>query len=118
MAVTVLEVLIEATAPMTHAQIASRVHGTPVRPIGDAEEDRRRSSAIRSVQTDIGELRRRYLPVIPTGRGMWLARTPQEALEAARNLRSRAIHQIETAQALERAAERMADPLTLWSDAA
>jgi hypothetical protein len=54
------------------------------------------------------------VPVI-TGRGAWLATTPQEAREQASRLRSRAIHQFETAQALERAAERMADPLTLWA---
>ena len=69
----------------------------------------------REAEQAVHDARMAGVPIISGSRGLWLATTPQEAREQAARLRTRAIHQIETAQALERAAERMADPLTLWA---
>ena len=71
----------------------------------------------RAIEAAIHDARLQGVPICTDHRGAWLAVTPQEAREQAQRLRTRAIHQIETAQALERAAERMADPLTLWDAA-
>lgn len=71
----------------------------------------------RAIEAAIHDARLQGVPICTDHRGAWLATTPQEAREQAQRLRTRAIHQIETAQALERAAKRMADPLTLWDAA-
>lgn len=59
-------------------------------------------------------------PILSDGRGLWATETPQEAREWAQRQRSRAIHLMETAQALERWADRheQAGQARLWEDAA
>jgi predicted DNA-binding transcriptional regulator YafY len=69
----------------------------------------------REAEQAVHDARMVGVPIISGSRGLWLATTAQEAREAARRFRDRAVHQMATAQALERAAERMSDPLTLWA---
>jgi thiamine pyrophosphate-dependent acetolactate synthase large subunit-like protein len=104
--VTVTDALHASEHPLTHAQLAHLVHGVPVSDAGlSLAEAKQRKDAIRAVQKEIESLRRRDVPIIPAGRGMSLARTPQEAREGAERIR-RSIHTMrETAAALERWAD-------------
>lgn len=61
----------------------------------------------RAIEAAIQDARLSGVPICTDHRGAWLAVSPQEAREQAARLRSRAIHQMETAQALERAADKM-----------
>ena len=73
----------------------------------------------RSVEEAIRLARHDLHPIVTGNEGAWLAETPQEARRAAQALRDRAIHQMETAQALDRAADamEMAVQPTLWEAA-
>jgi biotin operon repressor len=70
----------------------------------------------REVELEVQDARLRGVPIISDSDGYRYAQTPQEARQCAARLRSRAIRQMETAQALDRAADKM--PLSLWNDAA
>jgi predicted DNA-binding transcriptional regulator YafY len=73
----------------------------------------------RQVEQAIHDARLAGVPIVTGSEGAWLATTAQEAREAASRLRDRAIHQLATAQALERAADGMESVgLTLWDRAA
>ena len=61
----------------------------------------------REVEAFIQQARLNGTALITGNEGVWRAETPQEARDMANRLRSRAIHQMETAQALERAADAM-----------
>lgn len=71
----------------------------------------------RAIEAAIHDARLQGVPICTDHRGAWLATAPQEAREQASRLRTRAIHQFETAQALERAADKMAHQPTLWEAA-
>ena len=71
----------------------------------------------REVEASIQSARLDGVPIISGSEGVWLATRPQEAREAASRLRSRAIHQMETAAALERWADAQEAPLSLWDAA-
>lgn len=72
----------------------------------------------REVEAAVQDARLRGVPLITSQHGVWRAETPQEARDMAARLRTRATHQMATAAALERAAERMDAPLSLWDTAA
>lgn len=74
----------------------------------------------REVEQAVLENRLAGLPVCSSSKGLWLTTSPQEAREQAQRLRSRAIHQMETAQAMERAADALlpVHQETLWDAAA
>lgn len=61
----------------------------------------------REVEQAIQQARLDGIPLITSGRGVWRAETAQEARSMAERLRSRAITQMTTAQALDRAADAM-----------
>ncbi|UCH36020.1 MAG: hypothetical protein JSV65_06615 [Armatimonadota bacterium] len=119
-----VEMVLRAEGPLTQAQLAHRVYGTPVHATGDAGEDRARRTAIRNVQAAIQAMRERGVPVVSDENGVWCARTALEAMEAYRALRRRALGQLRTAAAVKRAAfamqraEAKVEPLTLWEAAA
>ena len=71
----------------------------------------------REVELEIQRYRLEGFPIVSNGDGYWLATTPAEVKKCADRLRSRAIHQMETAQALDRAVERMEQKTTLWDAA-
>ena len=70
----------------------------------------------RAIEAAIHDARLQGVPICTDHRGAWLATTPQEAREQAQRLRTRAIHQMSTARALERAADAMEHQPTLWGD--
>jgi hypothetical protein len=74
----------------------------------------------REVEVSIQAARLDGCPLITSKDGVWRAETAQEARNMAERLRTRAIHQMETAQALDRAADAMdrVGQETLWDVAA
>jgi biotin operon repressor len=70
----------------------------------------------RQVEQAIHDARLGGVPIVTGSEGAWLATGPQEARSAASRLRDRAIHQLATAQALERAADSLETRQeTLWA---
>ena len=69
----------------------------------------------REAEVAVNAARHAGIPILSGNPGVWLAVSPGEARQWAARQRSRGIHILETASAVERAAERMADPLTLWA---
>ena len=67
----------------------------------------------REVQAAIQQARLEGAPIISDGDGYRLSQDPAEVRACARRLRSRALNQMATAAALDRAADAL--PLTLWS---
>lgn len=61
----------------------------------------------REVEAAIQSARLAGVPLITSQKGVWRAESPVEARAMAERLRSRAVHQMETAQALDRAADAM-----------
>ena len=59
----------------------------------------------RSIEKAVRQMRLDGIPVITGNDGAWVAESPQEAREQAGRLRSRAIHIMEPAAALERWAD-------------
>ena len=98
-----VEAVPRAYGPLTQAQLAAKVFGVPVKAIGDRDEDRKRDTAIRSVQRGIVALRRRDVPVIDTPAGMTIATTADECATEFRRLRARVRSQVVTAWGLRRA---------------
>ena len=76
------------------------------RTIGDLTEALRVSR--REVEASVQQARLDGVPIVSGSEGLWIATTPQEALEAAQALRRRAITQLVTARALRAAGRRMA----------
>ena len=72
----------------------------------------------RVVEQAITDLRLAGKPICSGSEGVWVSSSPREVADQAHRLRERAIHQLLTARALRRTAERMGEPLTLWRDAA
>ena len=74
----------------------------------------------REIEQSVQAARLDGIPVVSGSEGLWIASTPQEALEAAQALRRRAITQLVTARALRAAGKRMAAirQQTLWEEAA
>jgi len=74
----------------------------------------------REVEQAVQQARMDGVPLITSERGVWRAQMPQEARQMAERLRSRAITQMETAAALDRAADAMEQTgqETLWGRAA
>jgi biotin operon repressor len=70
----------------------------------------------REVELEVHRYRLSGIPILSNGDGYWYAQTPDEVRLCASKLKARAIRQLETAQALDRAADKM--PLSLWNDAA
>lgn len=70
----------------------------------------------RAVELLIHAARLEGAPIISTSDGYHLSDDPAEIRACARRLRSRAVHQMSTAAALDRAAAVL--PMTLWRDAA
>jgi alkanesulfonate monooxygenase SsuD/methylene tetrahydromethanopterin reductase-like flavin-dependent oxidoreductase (luciferase family) len=98
-----------ADRPRTQAQLAHLMYGVPVKPVGNAEIDQERASAIRAVQEACEELRRRSVALCSSGQGMWVARSAEEALDTYRRNRARAIRQLVNNRHLLKAARRMGD---------
>jgi hypothetical protein len=82
-----------------------------------AELAERLSIPRRSVEEAVRQMRIDGIPLITGNDGVWAAETAQEARNMAERLRTRAIHQMETAQALDRAADAMdrVGQETLWA---
>ena len=93
----------------------SRTHA---RTIGELAESLRVSR--REIEASVQAARLDGVPIVSGSEGLWIASTPQEALEAAQALRRRAITQLVTARALRAAGKRMAAirQQTLWEEAA
>ena len=92
-----------ADRPMTYSELAEQMGVT-------------HREAMHAVQA----ARLAGVAIVSGPRGLWIASTSQEALEAAQALRRRAITQLVTARALRAAGKRMAairQP-TLWEEAA
>ena len=115
----VLALLRDSDKPLTHAQLAHMTTGVPPKACADPIEERERQAAIRAVQEEIESLRRAQHPIIPTGRGMKYARSPQEAREGAERIERTIATMHESARALRRWAEAMelAVQPTLWEAA-
>jgi biotin operon repressor len=69
----------------------------------------------RAVEQAVQTLRLEGAPLVSDSDGIRISRDPAEVRACAKRLRSRAIHQMETASALEKAADQM--PMTLWGSA-
>lgn len=71
----------------------------------------------RSIEEAVQEARLSGVPICTGSEGAWIAQDASEARSMADRLRSRAIHQMETARALEKwADEQEQQPLTLpWN---
>jgi biotin operon repressor len=65
----------------------------------------------RAVEEELQRLRLAGVPIVTGSDGAWLSHDPAEVKACADRLRSRAIHQLETAGALDKAAEGLARPL-------
>ena len=108
---------------LTYQQLAHKMYGDPLYPV-IRDEKRAQRTHVRNLQRYVVDLRRRGVPVCGGDDGLWRAETAQDALDAYRALRSRALGQIRTAAALKATALRMqqaeesVEPLTLWRDAA
>ena len=73
--------------------------------------------SVRDVELLIHAARLEGVPIVSNSDGYWLG-TAAEAKSCADRLRARAIHQMETASALSKTAERLAFDGTLFGDAA
>ena len=62
----------------------------------------------RVIEESVQQARLDGVPIVSGSEGVWIASSPQEALEAAQALRRRAITQLVTARALRHAGRRMA----------
>jgi hypothetical protein len=94
-------------AALTYPQLAHQLYGTPVDPLGDAEQNRKRRSAIRGCQEAVERLRDRGEAICGGEDGMWLAQGSADAFAEYRRLRSRALGQIGRASRMKRAAFAM-----------
>lgn len=92
---------------LTIPQLAATLYQCPVNTVTDQDVNRERRTAIRNVQAAIAELRMRGVPIVAGDRGIWRATTSQEALEAYRSLRRRALTQLRAVGAAKRAAFAM-----------
>jgi hypothetical protein len=86
---------------ITYAELAART-GLPRRACEKAVEGLRAAGA----------------PICTGNAGLWRTQDADELLEHYRRLRSRALHQLPNLRAMQRTAERLRTPLTLWTDAA
>src|SRR5687767_12503961 len=92
---------------LTIPQLAAALYGVPVNTVTDQDVNRERRTAIRNVQAAIAQLRLRGVPIVAGDRGIYRATTSQEALEAYRSLRRRALTQLRAVAAAKRAALAM-----------
>ena len=68
----------------------------------------------REVQKGIEELRRRGAPIVTGSAGVWLSADADEILDSYRRLRRRALRQLANLRTMQRTAEAMRRPLTIW----
>jgi hypothetical protein len=92
---------------LTYPRLAHQLYGTPVDPLGDAEHDTTRRSAIRTCQEAVARLRDAGEAICGGEDGMWLAQTSAEAFTEYRRLRSRALGQIRRASKMKATAFKM-----------
>lgn len=91
---------------LTYQQLAHKVYGDPIHPV-TSNEKRSQRTHVRQLYEIVQQLRLAGVPVCSSDSGLWRAVTAQDAMEAYRSLRSRALGQIRTAGALKRAAFAM-----------
>lgn len=107
---------------LTYQQLAHKVYGDPIHPV-TPNEKRSQRTHVRQLYEIVQQLRLAGVPVCSSDSGLWRAVTAQDAMEAYRSLRSRALGQIRTAGALKRAAlamekaERRVEQASLWEAA-